>query len=186
MSLEEQLGVLAECGIVLRPGFTVDHILESFPREDYEEDPFKFLLLTMGSELEREPFEPLSNDVWYVDTECIEDHGHYVAVAQRMRALAAGDLPLEKIEDYVDLEEGVAWLQFVLDGKTTKWDAEVNDDWLDPTILSRFAELLAARNTAKHFTHLDLRGQDCLIGCATPDQLKDLKNRTGLNFQWLT
>lgn len=183
--LEEQLSVLADCGIALRPGFTADHVLEFFPRQEYEKEPFKFLLLTMGSELEREPFEPLSDDVWYLDTECIEDHGHYVKIAERFRALAGGDLPLEDIEDYVDIDEGVAWLRFRLDGDQIRWDAAVDGDWADPSILSRFADLLAKRNTPKRFTYLDLRGQDCLIGRATPDQLAALRQHTQLDFQWL-
>ncbi len=184
--LEEQLRILANCGVKLRGEFTADHLLESFPRKEYEKDPFNLALLTMGGELEREPFEPLSDDVWYLDTECIEDHGHYVAVAERMRALAGGDLPLETIEDYVDVDQGVAWLQFILDGATVRWDARVANDWIDPAVLSRFAGLLAGRNTKRRFTYLDLRGQDCLIGCATPEQLEALNKQTGLNFQWLT
>lgn len=106
--LEEQLRILEACGISLAPGKTVDDLLRLFSREGLEEDPYLGPLCTMGSEEAGEPYEPLSHDIWHLDTECIEDHGHYVVVAERMRALAGGDLPLEKIEDYVDLDEGVA------------------------------------------------------------------------------
>lgn len=129
----------------------------------------------------------LSDNIWHFDTECIEDHGSYVTIAERMAALAQGDLPLEKIDDYVDIEEGEAWLSFTLYGRSYKWTAKVDDDWVDPSIFSRFSDLLtSSRKVGKRFTYIDLGGQDCLIGCATPEQRACLESRTGLKVEWLT
>lgn len=139
----------------------------------------------MGGELEVEPFQYASDNIWHFDTECIEDHGDYAKITHRMLDLAGDALPLEGIEDYVDIEEGEAWLAFNSNGKGYKWTAAVEDDWVDPNILSQFAELLAERNAGKRFTYFDLEGQDCLIGCSTPEQFERLKDETGLNFQWL-
>src|SRR5262249_61658822 len=104
----------------------------------------------------------------------------------RMSDLADGGLPLGHVEDHVDPDEETAWLSFKLNGRAFKWDAAVDDDWVDPTILSRFVQLLAQQRTDKRFTYLDLGGQDCLIGCCTPRQLASLNKNTGLNFEWLT
>jgi len=186
IKLEEQIKVLEMCDIRLRPGITIDNLLYSFDREKYEKEPYVLLLTVMGGELEEEPFEYISKDIWHFDTECIEDHGYYVAIAQRMSDLAGGSLPLEEITDYVDLEEGEAWLSFKLDGKKIKWIAAVEDDWVDPKIFSQFAELLIKRKTGKRFTYYDLGGQDCLIGCSAVKQLEKIKRETGLNFAWLT
>ncbi len=185
-TLEEQLQTLEECGIHRRAGITVDHIMTAWDRQEFEADPFRLAVVALGSETEEPPYERLSDHVWHLDTECIEDHGSYVAIAERMRDLAQGDLPITTITDYVDIEEGVAWLEFEIDGQKIHWDAEVQDDWVDHTILSRFAELLASRGTGRRFTYLDLKGQDCIIGCSTATQMTALRQKTGLDFQWLS
>lgn len=183
--LEEQLATLSECGIYLKPEFTVETLLESFPREKYETSHYAGLVIRLGGTLEREPWTPLSNNVWHLDTECIEDSGDYVRIAERFRDLAQGELPIENIRDRVDIENGDAWLEFELNGETIHWGARVNDDWIDPEILSKFCALLAGQNRSRRYTYFDLKGQDCLIGCATEDELRKLRKQTGLRFTWL-
>jgi hypothetical protein len=63
ISLEEQLSMLASCGIHMKPEFTVDTLLESFPRDKYETSHYIGLLIRLGGELEREPWTPLSNNL---------------------------------------------------------------------------------------------------------------------------
>src|ERR1051326_1652965 len=109
-SLEEQLKVLTGGGIRLLSSITINHLLSSFDRESYESEPYSLLLTVMGSEAEGAPFTYLSDNIWHFDTECIEGHGAYIAIAQRMSDLAGGALPLVDINDYVDLEEEKAWL----------------------------------------------------------------------------
>jgi hypothetical protein len=73
-----------------------------------------------------------------------------------------------------------------LDGQTQKWIAKVDNDWVDSTVLSRFVTLLEFRRTEKRFTYIDLGGQDCLVGCATPDQKTALTVATKMKVEWLT
>lgn len=193
ISLEKQLQVLQGCGIRLLPGITAEHLLASSDKMDYENEPYLHLLIVMGGEQEEEPYRPLSANIWHLDTECIEDHGSYAVIARRMRDLADGALPLEEISDYIDLEEGEAWLSFKLKGKCIKWEAVVKDDWIDPKILTSFVQLLTRQTMTvlwpfgrKRFTYLDLKGQDCLLGCSSAGQLKKLRKQTGLDFQWLS
>jgi len=186
ISFEDQLQTLANCGIRLVPDVTPDRVLQAHDRSAYESEPFVLLLCAMGAELEVEPYRFASDDIWHFDTECIEDHNDYVRIAQRLSDLAAGGLPVEEVNDYVEIEDGEAWVSFRIDGQTVRWDAEVDDDWVDATILSRFAELLRNRGTGKRYTYYDLGGQDCLIGCATAEMLERLRVATGLDFVWLT
>jgi hypothetical protein len=188
--LDEQLRVLADCGISLAPSVAIETLTRPFSRELYEKEPYRILLSAMGDEADGE-FQAgasgyLSDNIWHFDTECIEGDGSYAAIAQRMVELAQGDLPLENIEDVVDLEEGEAWLSFSLDGKAYKWTAKVDDGWVDPSIPPRFDELLAHRKSDRRFTYVNLGGQDCLIGCATPEQRASLEARTGLQVLWLS
>jgi hypothetical protein len=184
-SLEIQWETLASCGIRANNGIEIKDALSSWSREQYESDPFKLLLVFLGGDLEQEPYPRVSNSVWHLDTECIEGHGDYARVATRMSLLAGGQLPITDIADYVDVEEGMAWLSFHLDGKETKWEAKVDDDWIDPSILSNFVRLLDSRGATRRFTYLDLGGQDCIVGCSTEEEFTKLKELTKLTFQWL-
>lgn len=139
--LEAQLSVLAACGIQPKPSITVDDLLYSFERETYEKEPYIPLLCILGSESERDLTTFLSDNVWHLDTECIEDHGSYAHVAYRMADLSGGALPVSDVRDYVDIEDGKAWLSFILNGEEIKWDARVQDDWIDPAILTKFVRL---------------------------------------------
>ncbi len=190
VSFEEQLRVLAKCGINLCHNVAPEALLESFEREKYEKEPYRLLLSAMGNEAETESQAGEtgypSDSIWHFDTECIEDHGSYAAIARRLSVLAHPDLPIEDVDDYVDIEAGEAWLSFKLDGQTEKWEAEVNDDWVDERILSRFVSVLQSRSN-KRFTYIDVSGgQDCLIGCSTPEDRAALMKATNLNVQWLT
>ena len=188
-ALEERLRVLAECGISLAHSVTPDSLTRLFSLALDEKEYYRDLLSVMGDEAEdgaqAAPSGYLSDNIWHFDTECIEGDGSYAAIAQRMVELAQGDLPLENIEDFVDLEEGEAWLSFSLDGKAYKWIAKVDADWVDPSIPPKFDELLVSRNAGRRFTYINLGGQDCLIGCATPKQRTALEARTGLEVFWL-
>ncbi|MEA2204995.1 MAG: hypothetical protein QOE77_1771 [Blastocatellia bacterium] len=168
------------------PEVTPDHLLAMFDRTDYEKNPYVMLLTIMGSEMDVEPFIIASDDIWHFDTECIEDHNDYVRIAQRLADLAGGELPLDDLKDYVDVDGGVAWLSFTLNGQRVRWDAKVDADWVDATILSRIAELLRSRGPGRQFTYYDLGGQDCLLGCATPENLQRLRAATSMDFVWLT
>lgn len=199
ISLEEQLDLLSTCGVRLVPEVNTANLLASSDRQAFEKEPFVHLLCVMGGELDVEPFIYASDDIWHFDTECIEDHNDYVKIAQRLVDLAGDALPLQNIADHVDIEAGEAWLSFELDGKSYNWTAIVEDDWVDPLIMRRFAELLVNRQRSnrfivrllsqddrrKRFTYYDLGGQDCLIGCSSARQLARLRAVTNLDFKWL-
>ena len=189
LSFEQQLSTLATCGITLAPGVAPEALLNSLNREAFEATPYRLLLACMGDQAENE--SPVgdtgyrSHNIWHFDTECIEDHGAYALIARRMRDLAQGELPLENITDYVDIEAGEARVAFQLAGQSYRWDAGVEDDWVDSSVLSRFADLLNQIGRSRRFTYIDLGGQDCLIGCATASERERLARETGLKVDWL-
>lgn len=122
-------------------------------------------LVGIGMTQEEPPWTPRSMNLWHFDTECIEDHGAYIDITNRIVELAGGSLPLTDVEDYVDIEAGKAWLSFKLDGETTKIDCVVDDDWVDSNVFGHFIHLLAAKDPSKIYFYYDLGGQDCIIGC---------------------
>ena len=181
-SLEAQIIVLKQAGIKLKPGVTIGKLLTQLSREQYEADPYVSLLCVMGNE------ERFSNDAWYFDTECVEGPGSYAVIARRIRDLSGGALPLEEIEDDVDnngISRGFGTLSFRLYNQWHRWQIEIDNDWVDGSVFTRFDELLAQQNTGKRFAAYGL-GQDMLIVCLTPEQSNLLKAQADLKLEWLS
>lgn len=137
MRLEDQLAQLASIGLMLNPGVTVEDLLYSFGREEYEKRPFDLLLFTLGVEVEREPWgRPFCSRVWNFDTECIYGDGAYTAITKRLCNVAGKPTALTDIADHVDIERGDAWLKYKTGGISRNWTVKVNSDWADTMVVS--------------------------------------------------
>ena len=185
MTLEQKLEVLAGCGFRLAQPFTCDDLLRTWNRVDYQKPGYELVLVGLGMTEEQEPWRNHCVNLWHFDTECIEDHGDYKKIVERMVEMSEGSLSLENIQDYVDVDKREAWLSFAFRGKAIKIPCKVQDDWVDSAIFGRFTELLAQSDPSKTYVYYDLGGQDCLIGCVTKEQLQNL-NRQGIKFVPLT
>jgi hypothetical protein len=132
MQLEQQLAKLAELGLELDDGITIDDVLYSFGRDDFEQRPFDLILFVLGIEVERKPWGRLiCSRVWNFDTECIGSTGDYVRIVKRLCQVAGRPDCLKDVSDFVDLDAGKAWLSYKIDGTKRVWPVEVNDDWVD-------------------------------------------------------
>lgn len=132
MTLEQQLATLAELGLKLDDGVTIDDILESFDREDYEDQPFDLILFVLGIEVERRPWgRPVCSRVWNFDAECIGSTGDYARIVKRLCQVADQPDCVKDISDFVDVDAGKAWLKYNVDGSQRNWTFEINDDWVD-------------------------------------------------------
>jgi hypothetical protein len=137
MKLEDQLAELASLGLVLGPDVTIEDLLHSFDREDYEEKPFDLVLFTLGVEVEREPWgRHFCPKAWNFDTECIEGPGSYVAIVENLARIADATGRITEVSDGVDFDEGEGWLEYVLDGKRRRFAVEVEADWADTEVVS--------------------------------------------------
>src|SRR5262245_56197794 len=117
MTLEQQLAKLAELGLKLDDGITVDDLLYSFGREDYEQRPFDLILFVLGIEVERAPWgRAVCSRVWNFDTECIVSTGDYVCIVKRLCQVAGQHDRLKELSDFVDIEAGNAWLKYKVNG----------------------------------------------------------------------
>ncbi|GAA4434062.1 hypothetical protein [Bremerella cremea] len=160
-TLTQQLETLQKLGIELAEGITVDDLLVSFDQASFEADPYSLLLFVLGIEAEERPYgRRISQDVWNFDTECITGTGSYVPIVQNLASLAGQSERITEIEDFVDLEEGQAWLKYRLDGQPQTWDVEVDDDWADPMVVNYVMGDLEKPN--QHFYALD-NGQSAIL-----------------------
>jgi hypothetical protein len=175
MTIEQKLQALEECGLKLKEPFGVPDLVKSWGREALDEPDYNLTLVCLGMTQEEPPWTPHCDNLWHFDTECTEGDGSYVRMAERMAEIAQGSLPLSDLQDHVDLEAGVAWLRFTCRGEPVQFDCEVEDDWVDTNLFSRFVDLLAKCDPNKLFIYVDLGGQDCIIGCVTREQFEKLQ-----------
>ncbi|MBI2688730.1 MAG: hypothetical protein HYX27_20705 [Acidobacteria bacterium] len=182
LSLERKLEILAGCGLKLEAPFTVADLLESWKREDFEKRGFDLVLVGLAMTEEQPPWRNHCANAWHFDAECIEDDGDYCRIAERMKMLAQGSLPIENIRDHVDVEGRSAWLAFDYRGQNVQINCEVKDDWVDSELFSHFIDLLGKSDPSKIYLYYDLFGQDCIIACVTRAQFAGLR-RAGIAFR---
>lgn len=177
MTIEEKLAALARCGLKLKDQFSMADLEESWGREALDEPGWDLVLVCLGMTQEEPPWTPHCDILWHFDSECIEDDGDYIKIAKRMMEMTQGSLVFSDIEDHVDIETGEAWLHFKCHGDPIHITCEVQDDWVDLDLFSRFVELLEEYDPGKIFIHHDLggQGQDCIIGCVTREQFASLQ-----------
>ena len=183
VAVSSGLKQLAEIGVHIRQKIPVEEVLRSLGAGMESDVDCVSLLCVLGSEIKRADFERVSDDIWHFDAECIEDHGAYVSILDRFVILSKGVLPITNVRDFVDVQEGQAWVEFSLDGKKEHWDLEVSDDWVDPNLYSRLQALAVARGAGKRFFIAGL-GQDSLISFGDDVMRKQLSTFSGLEFQW--
>lgn len=177
MKLEEQVSKLAELGLPLAEGVTVDDLLYSFGRESFESRPFGRILFLYGVEVEREPWgRPFCRRVWNFDTECVTGSGAYVAIARRLAELTGRPDALADVADFVDLESGEAWLKYTVKGTPRHWPVEVNDDWADMMAVSYLMDDL--EGDGKHFYSKD-NGQAMILFFLDPATAAELNRLSG-------
>ena len=86
--LEKQIADFAAAGLTLAPGRTIDELLQTWSREEYEKDPYQCLLFTYAIEVEAEPWGRWFTDKgWNWDTECINEPGSYVEILRNIERL---------------------------------------------------------------------------------------------------
>ncbi|WP_299485228.1 hypothetical protein [Acaryochloris sp. IP29b_bin.137] len=126
---------LASAGITLNESITVENLLYSFSRQDYEAKPFDLLVFILGTEVEREPWgRPFCSRAWNFDPECIVQTGDYVKILQRLCKIADQPNVLSEVEDFVDIESGIAWLKYKVDNIARTWPIEQYIDQWDHNI----------------------------------------------------
>src|SRR5574339_1058459 len=107
-TVEEMLATLSQLGVRLGPGKTEADVTGEWSREQIAKGGFEMMLVAMGGEqVDATTFESkgfVSNDVWHFDFECIEDHGDYVRIARRACEISGGELSLDPVSDFVDIE----------------------------------------------------------------------------------
>ncbi len=185
-TFQEQLDTFKELGFTLNSGVDTSDInrwQNGF--KEFEDLPYQLMYQTLGQTIEREPWTPLTNKCWNFDLEAIEDHGAYIDIMQNISRLTNGDLIFENLEDYVDIEENIAWVAFTCNGDNYKWNLKVDDDWADADLFDMVQDLAHKYKTRGRFTYFDTSGQDFVLGYHSNEELDLIQQKTGLEIVWL-
>jgi len=188
LSLRDVLDTLAECGIRPKRGVSVEDIAQTNYGAPLEADDCYYyldILGRLGFERAVPPHDELSNNVHYTNVKVIYEVDAYTAILRRLVALTRGRFPVRKIWSRIDFEGGVGELRFVLDGDQYSWPIKVNKTYLDGSLVVKFARLFRQYQSELKFTFYNVSGQDCLIGCATNEEIAKLRRLTGVWFATL-
>lgn len=183
VSLEDQLVELDKCGIVVNDGVTESDLLSFDSKKRMEKAPYAGLVEALGFDIEREPYSAIVSSLWMCDYERIEDHGAYKEILERLELMTGSALGLTDITDYVDLEEAFAWVEFSFRGKRIRWEAEVDNDWLDPYIIVKYDQLLEKANVGQRIysNHTDY-GQVAFFAVFTSEQFECFQRLSKINL----
>ncbi len=173
--LEQQLATLARLGLVLNDGVTVDDLLLSWDRQQYESQPYDLILFVLGSEIERDPWgRNVCDRAWNFDVECIEGAGSYVTIVQNFCRVAGMPGLMTDLVDFVDIENKTAWLKYKIDGQQRYYTIAVHDDWADEEVAGQIRQDI--ERDGKRFYAKD-NGQASIwfyLDQQTADQLNEL------------
>ncbi len=151
-------------------------------------EDWELLLCHAGGDNEPEyedDLRPNSPDIAHLDGECIYDRGDEARLLRRVAVLAGGELPPAEARDFVDLEQGEAWLEWDGDsGRAERRALRIIEpsDFLDSAIFAWVDERLARQGSSRGLADRVL-GQDFLMVCLAPEQEAALTELTGLRFR---
>lgn len=188
LTLEGKIKALAAVSVVIDPERTLEEILESFDREEYEQEGFDSLLFVLANEVETGPSAGAfyTNHLYSLDTECIEDHGDYARIATRLAVMFRDEFNIENISDKVDIDEDIAELSFECMGKKYHKKCRVDNDWLDVSIFELFIQCSSDMRSEKKLVFTVSDGQNLLLSVMTPTQMKAFNKLTGQNMRVMT
>lgn len=190
-TLEARLGKLAGVGVRLAPGRTIDELLESWSRDELEAGTYFDLVVALGLEVETglNAGAHYTDQLFTLDTECIEDRGDYTRVFRDLERLFQGEMSLADLEDEVDIDQGRARITFSTHGQPFEHDFEQQDDWLSKEAIGFWGSVVSSIRQ-KHPEAITRRmgsfsdgGQGIVFVCLRPAELDAFRKLTKIEVE---
>ena len=176
--LEQQIGEFAAAGLSMLPGRSIDELLHSWPREEYEKDPYQCLLFTYAIEVEAEPWGRwFTGKGWNWDTECITEPGSYVTVLREMERITGQDVFTTLSDDAAFGASGTAHITYAIrGGEVLKQAVKISHDWADvEAVFKILQDVEVAIGDDRHFYTAD-NGQSIIV-YFIPDEMAEAINK---------
>ena len=170
--LDVQLKNLEACGIKRNAGVTLEDLQTFEEQAALEKSPYRGIVEALAIDVEREPYDPMSNSLWMCDYERIDDNGAYQSIIERLELMTGSALALSDISDHIDWEQKEVWVQFTYNGEVIRWDAKFDNDWMDPFIIVKYDQLLkkSGSKVRIYSNHTDF-GQSALFAVFSEEQI---------------
>lgn len=155
--LETQIAALNDAGLAMASGRTVEELLTSWPREQYESDPYGLLLFMYGSEVEAEPWGRYFFDRgWNFDMECLEGAGDYVRAFTQIVRITGQPERVTEMSDNFDFRAETCEIRYTINGQGRTLSARIDNDWADPKAVAAFVrDLQTAIGDGRRFWAAD-------------------------------
>jgi len=169
--LETQIEALKAAGLDMAPGRTMDELLTSWRREEYESDPYNLILFMYGSEMEEEPWGRFfCQRGWNFDFECLSETGDYARAFREIVRITGQPQRVTDLSDNFDLAARTCEITYTIDGRPAAISARVDNDWADPAAVARFIlDLEATIADGRHFWAAE-NGQAAILFCLADDE----------------
>jgi hypothetical protein len=155
--LATQIDALKGAGLALAPGRTIDELLTSWPRAEYESDPYNLLLFMYGVEVEVQPWGRFFCERgWNFDMECLNEAGDYVRAFENILRITGQPRLATRMSDNFNPNAKVCEIRYTMGGRASVLKAKVGDDWADPEAVAAFVrDVETTIGDGRHFWAAD-------------------------------
>lgn len=203
--IETQLENLKSCGIELNAGVTVDDLIAQIAqtgdadeaRTAIEARPYHRIIDILGYEKHyfagnragNEPLEftPVSNKLWYWDSECVDDPKVYADAVERLDFMSGRVLGLSDIRGDIDFEqESYAYVEFTHNGERVRWDFGIDSDWMSYPVFVNFDALLEESGSGlRLYGNFEDYGQYAMLAAFRDDQYERFRQLSKVKLERL-
>lgn len=191
MTCEEQLLVLEELGLTISEEDQERLCNDQNSREHLEEYMFYDLLVCCGMpawDSETLEVTGYSEQAYWFDFEGWDISTDYIDILKGVQALAGDAFTIANMkEDISDVqwEEGTGsiHISFQIDETDYQFQADVEDDWIDPEFLTFLKKSLEQERNGLHLYACSDNGQGCLLFYRTEEWAEDFRTKTGIPLE---
>ena len=184
VAFEIQLWRLSELGFGFVDGCSPDDLLVGMAKDDYECEPYWLVMTEMGGEADKEGVDHLSDDVAYLDSECIYGPEDYIAFVQRVATIARRVVGISDIEVRMPPGSSHAEIDFVAGGTRYGGKVPVREDWLAEEALELLGRAIRKHGAGSRLLVGQGGGQDFML-CVGDLRLRSaLQELTGPMWKW--
>ena len=183
-SIEEQFQLFKDLGFQLNNG-TVKTDLELSGSDDFLVYPYSHMYTVLARRVDRKPWIPLTNCCWEFQFGNMDEQGDYVKIIQNLERITQGKLAFKNVKDNFDEDKDTCWVSFNYNGIDYKFDLKIEGRYADFELFTKIVELTQKSNITSRYTIFETNDESVVFGFETPDNLKQIKKKTGLKINWL-
>ena len=183
--VEEQTIALSELGIKPKQEDFLKWVNDECDIEDIESNPYNALLYIMSGIRQYKygtyRWEPLSDDIFILDIECVVSEDIYAVALKRLAVLLKGCFDISNVSGKVNHDEKKASVSFSINGKNHSWQLRYDNDRFDVLFISRINSLLKNMGSEK-LLYMSVSALSVCVVFSTEEVISRLNGLIALPF----